>query len=110
MYSLFAILIIIVCLLLMLVILVQNPKGGGLSSAFGGGNQMFGVKKTTDFLDKSTWTLAAALVGLILLSNFGIDHSEEAQQDTNLRNQIDNSAPIIPPSSNPVPPPPAETE
>lgn len=59
---------------------------------------MFGVKKTTDFLDKSTWTLAAVLVGLILLSNFAIDRGEEVQQDTNLRNQMENTAPVLPPS------------
>lgn len=70
-FTIFVILIIVVCLLLMLVVMVQNPKGGGLSSSFGGGgNQVIGgVKKTGDFLDKSTWTLATILVVLILLSN-----------------------------------------
>lgn len=73
-FTIFLILIIIVCLLLVLVIMVQNPKGGGLSSSFGGsGNQVAGgVKKTGDFLDKSTWTLAALLVVLILLSNVSL--------------------------------------
>jgi preprotein translocase subunit SecG len=37
--------------------MVQNPKGGGLSSTFGNSQQIGGVQKTTDFLDKSTWTL-----------------------------------------------------
>ena len=68
MYNLFAILIVLTCLLLILVIMVQNPKGGGVSSTFGGGNQVMGVKKTTDFLEKSTWILSAALVVLCLLS------------------------------------------
>jgi len=73
-FTIFLILIIIVCFLLMLVIMVQNPKGGGLSSSFGGGsNQVIGgVKKTGDFLDKSTWTLATLLIVLILLSNVAI--------------------------------------
>jgi len=55
--------------------MVQNPKGGGLSSTFGGGGsqQMGGVKKTTDFLDKSTWALATLLLVLILLSNIAIN-------------------------------------
>ncbi|MDA9069940.1 preprotein translocase subunit SecG, partial [Arenitalea sp.] len=35
--------------------------------------QLGGVKKTTDFLDKSTWTLATLLLVLILLSNVAID-------------------------------------
>ena len=73
-FTIFLILIIAVCFLLVLVIMVQNPKGGGLSSSFGGGrNQMIGgVKKTGDFLDRSTWTLAALLIVLILLSNVAL--------------------------------------
>ena len=73
-FSIFLILIIVVCLLLVLVIMVQNPKGGGLSSSFGGGgNQVVGgVKKTGDFLDKSTWTLAGLLIVLILASNVAL--------------------------------------
>ncbi|WP_222981673.1 preprotein translocase subunit SecG [Flagellimonas meishanensis] len=76
-FTIFLILIIIVCLLLVLVIMVQNPKGGGLSSSFGGGgNQIVGgVKKTGDFLDKSTWTLATLLIVLILLSNVSLKGS-----------------------------------
>ena len=73
-FSIFLVLIIVVCLLLMLVIMVQNPKGGGLSSSFGGGGTQIvgGVKKTGDFLDKSTWTLATMLIVLILLSNVAL--------------------------------------
>jgi preprotein translocase subunit SecG len=54
--------------------MVQNPKGGGLSSSFGGDSQQIGgVKKTTDFLDKSTWILASLLLILILLSNITLN-------------------------------------
>ena len=76
-FTIFLILIIAVCLLLVLVIMVQNPKGGGLSSSFGGGgNQVVGgVKKTGDFLDKSTWTLAGLLIVLILLSNIALKNN-----------------------------------
>ena len=73
-FTIFLGLIIIVSLLLILVIMVQNPKGGGLSSSFGGGTQVVGgVKKTGDFLDKSTWTLAVLLIVLILLSNLSLN-------------------------------------
>jgi preprotein translocase subunit SecG len=68
-FSVFLVLITIVCFLLILVIMVQNPKGGGLSSTLGGGSQIGGVQKTTDFLDKSTWTLGIVLIVLILLSS-----------------------------------------
>lgn len=68
-FSIFLVLITIVCFLLIVVIMVQNPKGGGLSSAIGGSQMLGGVQKTTDFLDKSTWTLATILIALILLSS-----------------------------------------
>ena len=69
--SILNILMIICCVLLVLIILAQNPKGGGLSSTFGGGgNQMMGVQKTTDFLEKATWTLIISLILLVLASHF----------------------------------------
>jgi len=64
---------IIVCaVLLILIVLVQNSKGGGLASGFGQGNQVMGVKKTADFLEKATWTLAAGLLLFCLLASFSI--------------------------------------
>ena len=69
-FSIFLGLTVIICILLILVVMVQNPKGGGLSSAFGGSSQQLGgVQKTTDFLDRSTWVLATLLLALILISN-----------------------------------------
>jgi preprotein translocase subunit SecG len=72
-FSIFLVLITIVCFLLILVIMVQNPKGGGLSSTLGGSTQLGGVQKTTDFLDKSTWTLAIVLILLIFLSSLSFN-------------------------------------
>ena len=74
-FSILLILIVIVAFFLVVVIMVQNPKGGGLSSSFGGGGtqQLGGVQKTTDFLDKSTWFLAIFwnfLVGIEGPDNF----------------------------------------
>ena len=54
--------------------MVQNPKGGGLSSSFGGTQQIGGVQKTTDFLDKSTWYLGIALIVLIFLSTLSFEN------------------------------------
>jgi len=91
MYGLFSILILITCALLLLVILVQNPKGGGLASTFGEGNQFMGVKKTSDFLEKSTWTLALVLVALTLGSNFAIERTDGANQ-SDIIEQVEDSA------------------
>lgn len=89
-YSIFLILIIIVAALLMLIIMVQNPKGGGLSSSFGGGSQTLGgVQSTSDFLDKSTWTLSIVLISLILLSNFAIPRNQ-VEEKSSISNTIEN--------------------
>ena len=67
MLVLFGILIIIASIVLGLIVLVQNPKGGGLSGSLGGfGNQLMGVKQTTDVLEKGTWVFAA-IVGILCL-------------------------------------------
>jgi preprotein translocase subunit SecG len=73
MFTGFLIAITIVCFLLILAIMVQNPKGGGLSSTFGSSAQIGGVQKTSDFLDKSTWTLGGILIALILLSSLAFN-------------------------------------
>ena len=89
-FTIFLILIVLVSFLLVIIIMVQNPKGGGLSSSFGGGGtqQLGGVKKTGDFLDKSTWALATLLLALILASNLAIPgagggNAESKALDTN---------------------------
>lgn len=74
-YVLISVLILITCVLLVLIVLVQNSKGGGLASNFSSSNQVMGVRKTTDFLEKSTWTLAIILVVLTLVSTFVIPRS-----------------------------------
>lgn len=59
---------ILICIFLALIVLVQNPKGGGLDSSFSSANQIGGVKRTGDFLEKSTWTLGVVLFVLCLVS------------------------------------------
>ncbi len=69
--------------------MVQNPKGGGLSSSFGGDSQQIGgVKKTTDFLDKSTWILASLLLILILLSNITLNTGDVNTESKLLDSEI----------------------
>ena len=62
MYSLCVVLMVIAAVLMCLIVLIQNSKGGGLASSFSSSNQIMGVRKTTDFLEKATWTLAALIV------------------------------------------------
>ena len=67
MYPLFVILIVIAALLMIGIVLIQESKGGGLSSNFASSNQIMGVRKTTDFIEKATWGLAAAMVVLSVI-------------------------------------------
>ena len=59
MTGLFIFLIALASVLLIFVVFIQNPKGGGLSSDFGSAQQIGGVQKTTDFIEKATWGLAS---------------------------------------------------
>jgi preprotein translocase subunit SecG len=60
-------LIVIIAVLLVAVILVQNNKGGLASGS--NTTQFVGVKKTRDFLERTTWVLAMLLLTLSLTAN-----------------------------------------
>ena len=98
MYIIVSVLVFIIAVLLILVILVQNPKGG-LASNFSSSNQVMGVRKTTDFLEKATWTLGIALIVLSILSSATINRNEAVQIDT-VESELQNEAnQIVIPSS-----------
>lgn len=90
MYTLFSVLILLVCVLLVLVVLVQNSKGGGLAANFAGSGQVMGVRKTADFLEKTTWTLAGALLVLSVLSSMAIPKGTQ-EKESRIQEQITNS-------------------
>lgn len=92
-YILVSVLILIASVLLALVVLVQNSKGGGLASNFASSNQFMGVRKTADFLEKTTWTLAIILLVLSLFSIFVIPrNTQTVSSDTELRELINEQA------------------
>lgn len=91
-FSIFLVLITIVCFLLIIVVMVQNPKGGGLSSSLGGSQMIGGVQKTTDFLDKSTWTLATILIVLIMLSSLSFNGTM-SDNESKIIDQTETAAP-----------------
>ena len=93
--------------MLMLVVLIQNPKGG-LDSAFSTNNQVMGVRKTTDFLEKATWTLGILLVVISVASavvtgdTTVVEGENEAQ--SKMTEQIDEKAlPVAAPAANGIP-------
>ncbi|MDR2839913.1 MAG: preprotein translocase subunit SecG [Paludibacter sp.] len=62
MYTLFTLIVLIASIFLILIVLVQNSKGGGLAAGFQSSNNIMGVRKTTDFVEKATWWAVAVVV------------------------------------------------
>jgi len=92
MYLLISILIVIISIVLIFFVVIQNSKGGGLAAGFSSSNQVMGVRKTTDFLEKATWSLAAAIVVLSVVSTFFLQN-KSATTDSSIRDQIQNTVP-----------------
>ncbi len=92
MFKVLVILAVIIAILLILIVVVQNSKGGGLASQFAASNSVMGVQKTTDFLEKATWTLVAIIVVLSVCSSAFIPKAGANSGDS-LRNKIEESAP-----------------
>lgn len=91
MTTLLSIVIILASIFLIIVVFVQNPKGGGLSSEFGSSQQLGGVKKTNDFIEKATWTLAATImiVSVILTIKVKPAKIKEPKEDKAATGQVD---------------------
>ena len=79
MYYLLIILMLIAAVLMCFIVLIQNSKGGGLASSFASSNQIMGVRKTTDVVEKATWTLAGLLVVLSVATSY-VDTTPEGQK------------------------------
>lgn len=98
-FILFMVLIVIASILLVIIIMAQNPKGGGLSGTFGGTSPaQFGVQRTNDFMEKSTWTLGGIIIVLCLLSviltaNPAVINAP-SKAKTNTTAPVQNTAPI----------------
>lgn len=112
MFTLIVILLIIISVLLCAVVLVQNSKGGGLASGLQASNQIMGVRKTTDFLEKLTWGFAIGLLVLAMAGNFvlpkggsgqgGSSIIEEQMQNTALPSAPAPAAPAAQPAGQPA--------
>ncbi|MDR1584720.1 MAG: preprotein translocase subunit SecG [Prevotellaceae bacterium] len=101
MYTLLTILIVIAAVLLVLLVLVQNSKGGGLAAGFSSSNQVLGVRKTTDFLEKATWSLIAFIIVLSIAAG-GIHSQEPANAgDSEIQRQYQEAQQSVPGAVNP---------
>ena len=80
MYLFCIIMIAIASILLILAVLVQSPKSG-MAANFGAANQTMGVRQTSDFLEKFTWAMIAAVVFFTLLSVVALSVDEESANE-----------------------------
>ena len=111
MYIFFTILILIAAVCMILIVLVQNSKRGGLAAGFSSSNQIMGVRKTTDFLEKATWGLAITIIVLsILTAKFTVKRGTlpESQVEVEMSSPLNPStapdvSPNMPIPSQPVP-------
>jgi preprotein translocase subunit SecG len=110
-YIFVSVIIIIACVIQVMIVLVQNSKGGGLAANFTSAGQSMGIRKTADFLEKSTWTLAAAILILCVVATATIPRgatTERSRIENSIQNAVDPSAiPTLPtavPTESPVPP------
>ena len=69
-FTILAVLALVGSVLITLIVLLQNGKGGGLASNFTAGNQTFGVRQTTDILEKITWGLAIFILVVSIAASF----------------------------------------
>jgi preprotein translocase subunit SecG len=97
MYIFSTVLIVIASILLVFFVVIQNSKGGGLAAGFASSNQVMGVRKTTDFLEKMTWGLAVVVVFFSILASISFRHSKDEVSGSRL--EIENTAPAANPNA-----------
>ena len=99
-YIFLSILIIIACVLQVMIVLVQNSKGGGLAANFTSAGQSMGIRKTADFLEKATWTLAGAILIMCVIATATIPRgstTERSRIENQIQNAVDpNAIPTLP--------------
>jgi preprotein translocase subunit SecG len=110
-YIFVSILVIVACFLQILIVLVQNSKGGGLAANFTSTGQSMGIRKTSDFLEKSTWTLAGTILILCVVATATIPRGSDvghSRIENQIQNAVDpNTIPTLPtavPPTNATPP------
>lgn len=90
MYLFLTILAVVASIILVLIVLVQNSKGGGLASSFSSSNQIMGVRKTTDFLEKGTWALVIFVI-LFSVATVAVNKKDVSANESEIKEQYQNA-------------------
>lgn len=94
METVLVVLTVLVSVLMIIIVLIQKSKGGGLSSSFAGSNQIMGVRRTTDFVEKATWTLAIVIMVLAIASTLLASSHKVATKSEVAPANIEQAAPV----------------
>lgn len=114
MYIFLSILIVLASFALVFVITIQSSKGGGLASGFASSNNVMGVRRTTDLIEKITWGLAIAVALIAVVSVRWAPRTVSNQPESVIGDYVDQAtiptAPVDaqPFADTPVEPQPAE--
>lgn len=111
MVTLITVLVLILSILLILVVLIQKPKGGGLTGGLtGGANQLFGVRRTSNIVEKATWIMSGAIALLLLIAvsflpaqQTGTDEDVDLDPAKEIEKALDNPASVTKPNAVPMP-------
>jgi len=111
MYGFITVLIVIAAVLLIFIVMIQNSKGGGLAAGFSSSNQVMGVRKTTDFLEKATWSLAGIVIVLCIAATVFSPKMVKGTRDSEIKEHINNAITVDPNAVSPfaVPEAPEQT-
>ena len=93
-FTVLTVLVLIASVLITLIVLLQNGKGGGLASNFVAGNQTFGVRQTTDILEKITWGLVAFIFVVSIVTTFTLNSRKTVDYTEKI--EIEAPAPEFP--------------
>ncbi|MDR2804335.1 MAG: preprotein translocase subunit SecG [Dysgonamonadaceae bacterium] len=107
MYVFCSIVIVIVSILLVGVVVIQNSKGGGLAAGFASANQVMGVRKTTDSLEKLTWWFAGIIVAFCIVATIFLPR-QTVEDDSVIKEDVIETLPTqdinaLPPAFDQVP-------
>ena len=94
-FTVLTVLVLLASVLITLIVLLQNGKGGGLASNFVAGNQTFGVRQTTDILEKITWGLVGFIFLVSVVTAFTLN-SNVKDLDLSDKIELETAAPEFP--------------
>jgi preprotein translocase subunit SecG len=86
MTTLIIVIILIASVLLVLAVMSQSAKGSGLAAGIGSAaaSQLMGAKRTTDFLEKSTWGFVGVILLFSLMANVLMERPQAVETSPNI--------------------------